>query len=153
MQTSHSILWGPICLLAFSMNKPTPNQFATSKICYHEIFVSPNDCTHKVSLSFWIIPRRLQLRENTDSKPSETESWRKWTESDKRGGATGEGQNDNAGQKLNSPPFSPLSNFPAKNICSASSRWRENGLFTICRDKTSEWNHSLKGKLIRNRVK
>lgn len=61
MHTSHSSLWGSICLLAFLMSKSTPNQFARGEICYHEILVfSPVDCSHKVSFSpsfslFWSV--------------------------------------------------------------------------------------------------
>ena len=56
MQTPHSSLWSPICLLAFPMSKLTPNQFGTSKICHHEIFVFSNDCTHKASPSLFLPP-------------------------------------------------------------------------------------------------
>lgn len=149
MRTSHSFSQGPICLWAFSTSKPTPNQFGTSKIGCHELFVFSNDCTDKVSLSvlfpfsplaccFWTMTRRLQLGDNTGSRPTD----RKLTHTDQVREATGEGRKDNDRQKLNSPSL----NFQAKNIQGARSRWVEHGLFTVCKDKTAVWNHNLKGK-------
>lgn len=52
------------------MSKPTPNQFGGSKICYHEIFVFSNNCTHKDSplplllCYFWVMTGNLELRDN-----------------------------------------------------------------------------------------
>lgn len=122
-------------------------------MCYHEIFVLSNDGTHKISLSFslplsllfcsfWIITRKLHLRDNPNSKPMETGSWCTWTKLEGKGVSGEEFQEDkkdNGWQKSNSPSFSPSLNFQAKNILSASSRWRENGLSAISLPLFTVW--------------
>lgn len=149
------------------MNKPTPKQSGTSNvlswdICSFKWWYSQNlSLSFSLPLSllfccFWIITRKLHLGDNPNSKPMETGSWCMWTKLEGKGVSGEEFQEDkkdNGRQKSNSPSFSPSLNFQAKNILRASSRWRDNGLFAICRDKTAQWNCNLKVKVIRNRVK